>query len=76
MHGADVGATGAAGKELTSLQKRRNDLYQQIVTQVQRDAKRIAKDQGFSVVFVNIRAAAGGYDLTNQIIKDVESQHE
>ena len=76
MHGADVGATGAAGKELTSLQKRRNDLYQQIVTQVQRDAKRVAKDQGFSVVFVNIQAAAGGYDLTNQIIKDVESQHE
>ena len=25
---------------------------------------------------INIRSAAGGYDLTNQIIKDVESQHE
>jgi hypothetical protein len=76
LHGADVGATGAAAKELGSLQKRRSDLYQQIVGQVERDASRIAKDRGFSIVFINIRAAAGGYDMTNQVIKDVESQHE
>jgi Skp family chaperone for outer membrane proteins len=76
LHGADVGATGAAAKELNSLQKRRSDLYQQIVAQVERDASRIAKDRGFSIVFLNIQAAAGGYDLTNQVIKDVESQHE
>lgn len=76
LHGADVGATGASAKQLDSLQKRRGDLYQQIVTQVQRDATRIAKDRGFSIVFVNIQAAGGGYDLTNQVIKDVESQHE
>lgn len=76
LHGADVGATGAAAKELQALQKRRGDLYRQIVAQAERDAKRIAKDQGFSVVFVNVWAAAGGYDLTNQVIKDIESQHE
>jgi len=76
LHGADVGATGAAGKELDSLQKRRVDLYQQIVAQVQKDATRLAKDQGFSIVFINVRAATGGYDMTNQVIKDVESQHE
>ena len=76
LHGADVGATGAAGKELTALRKRRGDLYQQIVGQVQRDASRIAQDRGFSIVFVNIATAAGGYDLTNQVIKDIESQHE
>ncbi len=76
LHGADVGATGAAAKELDSLQKRRTDLYRQIVAQVQRDAARIAKDSGFAVVFVNVRAATGGYDMTNQVIKDVESQHE
>ena len=76
LHGADVGATGAAAKELDSLQKRRADLYRQIVAQVQRDAARIAKESGFAVVFVNVRAAAGGYDMTNQVIKDVESQHE
>jgi hypothetical protein len=76
LHGADVGATGATAKELDSLQKRRADLYQQIVAQVERDATRIAKDRGLSIVFVNIWAAAGGYDMTNQVINDIESQHE
>ena len=76
LHGADVGATGAVAKELSSLQSRRSDLYGQIVAQVQRDATRLAKDEGFSIVFDNVRAAAGGYDMTNQVIKDVESQHE
>jgi Outer membrane protein (OmpH-like) len=76
LHGADVGATGAAAKELQALQKRRADLYRQIVAQAERDATRIAKEQGFSIVFVNVWAAAGGYDLTNQVIKDIESQHE
>jgi hypothetical protein len=76
LHGADVGATGAAGKELDALQKRRTELYGQIVAQVERDATRIAKERGFSIVFVDIWSAAGGYDLTNELIKDVESQHE
>jgi hypothetical protein len=76
LHGADVGATGATAKELESLQKRRGELYQQIVGQVQRDASRIAKDRGLSIVFVNVWAAAGGYDMTSQVINDVESQHE
>lgn len=76
LHGADVGATGAAAKELDALQKRRSELYQQIVTQVKSDAARIAKEQGFSIVFADIWSAAGGYDLTNEVIKDVEGQHE
>lgn len=76
LHGADVGATGAAAKELDALQKRRLELYQQIVAQVKRDASRIAKEQGFSIVFADIWSAAGGYDLTNEVIKDVEGQHE
>jgi hypothetical protein len=76
LHGADVGATGAAATELAALQKRRTVLYQQIVDQVTREASRIAKERGFSIVFDNVNAAAGGYDLTNDLIKDVESQHE
>jgi len=76
LHGADVGATGAAAKELDSLQKRRTELYQQIVAQVRRDAARIGQQEGFSIVFVDIWSATGGYDLTNQVIKDVEGQHE
>lgn len=76
LHGADVGATGAAGRELDTLQKRRNELYQQMVTQVENDARRIAKERGFSIVFSEIWSAAGGYDLTNQVISDIAGQHE
>ncbi len=76
LHGADVGATGAAAKELDALQKRRGELYAQIVAQVESDARRIAKEKGFSIVFSDIWAAAGGYDLTNQVISDVKGQHE
>jgi len=76
LHGADVGATGAAAKELDALQKRRADLYKQIGDQIKSETNRIAKDQGFTTVFVDITAAAGGYDMTNELIKDVESLHE
>ncbi|MBV8148099.1 MAG: OmpH family outer membrane protein [Candidatus Eremiobacteraeota bacterium] len=76
LHGADVGATGAAAKELDALQKQRAELYKEIVDQIQREAGRIAKDRGFSIVFVNIEAATGGYDLTSEVTKDVESLHE
>jgi Skp family chaperone for outer membrane proteins len=76
LHGVDVGATGAAGRELDSLQKRRDALQNQMVTQIQGEAVRLAKDRGFSIVFTHVDAAAGGYDLTNDLIKDVESLHE
>jgi hypothetical protein len=77
LHGADVGATGAAAKELDALQKRRDDLYKQIVDQIQREADRLAKDQGFSVVLVGVQEGSpGGYDMTNELTKDVESLHE
>ena len=76
LHGADVGATGAAGKELASLQKRKDDLTKQIQDQIRSEASRIAKDKGFNVVFGRVSAAAGGYDLTNDLIHDVESLHE
>ncbi len=76
LHGEDVGATGAAAKQLTDLQKRHDDLLAQIQSQIQREATKIAKDDGFTVVFDNVQAANGGYDLTNDLIRDVESLHE
>lgn len=76
LQGQDVGATGAAAKELASLQKRHDDLQAQMTGQIHREAQRIAKDMGFTVVFDNVAAANGGYDLTNDLIHDVESLHE
>ncbi|HEV7178429.1 MAG TPA: OmpH family outer membrane protein [Candidatus Baltobacteraceae bacterium] len=76
LHGADVGATGAAAAELASLQKHHDDLQAQINDQIHREAEKIAKQMGFTVVFDNVAAAPGGYDLTNDLIHDVESLHE
>ncbi|MEO9170958.1 MAG: OmpH family outer membrane protein [Candidatus Baltobacteraceae bacterium] len=76
LQGQDVGATGAAAKELADLQKRHADLQGQMVDQIHREAQRIAKEMGFTVVFENVAAAPGGYDLTNDLIHDVESIHE
>jgi hypothetical protein len=76
LHGQNVGAVGAAAKQLADLQKRHDDLQAQMLSQIQRDAVRIAKEMGFTVVFDNVQAAAGGYDLTNDVLHDIESQHE
>jgi hypothetical protein len=76
LHGSDVGATGSAAVELGGLQERRDKLEKQILDQVTREAQRIGKERGFSIVFVNVNAAHGGYDLTNDLTKDVESLHE
>jgi hypothetical protein len=76
LHGQGVAATGAAAVQLRQLQKRRDELTAQIQAQIQREAVRLAKEMGFSIVFDNVQAASGGYDLTNDLIHDIESQHE
>lgn len=76
LHGADGGATGATVKQLSDLKKRRGDLYDKIVAQIRSEASRIAADRGLNVVFDNVVTAAGGYDLTDEVSKDVESLHE
>jgi len=76
LHGQNVGAYGAAAKQLVDLQKRHDDLQTQMQSQIQREAVRLAKERGFTVVFDNVQAAPGGYDLTNDLIRDIESQHE
>lgn len=76
LHGQGVSATGAAAVKLRDLQKRQAQLQTQIQDQVQREATRLAKDMGFSLVINNVLVANGGYDLTNDLIHDLESQHE
>ncbi len=76
LHGADVGATGAAAAELADLQRRRDALAQQMQTQIQDEAKRLAAKMGFTVVLDSVQAAPGGYDLTNDLNHDLESLHE
>jgi hypothetical protein len=76
LQGADGAATGAAGKELTDLQRQRDDLYNRMVDQVKRDAATVAAKRGLQVVFVSVVAAPGGIDLTDDVEKDIESLHQ
>ncbi|MHB8432092.1 MAG: OmpH family outer membrane protein [Candidatus Tyrphobacter sp.] len=76
LQGADAAASGATAQEVAVLQQRRQTLYDQIVGQVEREAQRLAKEKGFRVVFSNVTAAPGGYDMTNELIHDIESEHE
>jgi hypothetical protein len=76
LHGADATANGAASQETQILQQQRQALYQQIYGHIQSEAVRLAKEKGFNVVFSGFTAAAGGYDMTNDLIHDIESEHE
>lgn len=76
LQGADTSATGAANTQLGQLQRERDDLYNKIVEQIRRDAGTVAAKRGLQVVLVNIEAAPGGIDLTNDVERDIESLHE
>ncbi|MGH7737310.1 MAG: hypothetical protein ACREMP_05515 [Candidatus Tyrphobacter sp.] len=76
LHGADAAAAGATQEEIAILQQRRQTLYDEIVARIQREAVRLAKAKGFRVVFSDVTAASGGYDMTNDLIHDIESEHE
>lgn len=76
LHGADAAAASATAQEVAILQQRRQLLYNQMQAQIQREAERLAKKQGLKVVFVDVTAAPGGYDMTNELIADIENLHE
>lgn len=76
LHGADAAAAAAEQQEVDVLQQRRQALYEQIVARIDREARRLAAEKGLHVVFSDVTAAPGGYDLTNDLISDIESEHE
>jgi hypothetical protein len=76
LQGADGAASGAANRQIGDLQKQRDALYTKMVDQIRRDAGSVAAKHGLRVVFVNIQAAGGGVDLTNDVEKDIESLHQ
>jgi hypothetical protein len=75
LTGTDTAAAQSAESEILSLQKKRADLYQQMVAQIDREVKTIAQQRGVSVV-VSSLAPAGGVDLTDDAMKDIETLHE
>jgi hypothetical protein len=75
LTGTDAAAAKSAQLEIRSLEKKRNDLYGQMVAQIDREVKTIAQERGVSTV-VSTVAPAGGVDLTDDAMKDIETLHE
>jgi hypothetical protein len=75
LTGTDAAAARSAQSEIASLEKKREDLYQQMVAQINREVKTIAQERGVSTV-VSTVAPAGGIDLTDDAMKDIETLHE
>jgi hypothetical protein len=73
---ADGAANAGAQAQLASLQKQHDDLYGQIVAQIQREVQIVAKNRGVSVVVTNVVAPGAGVDLTPDAEKEIESLHE
>ncbi len=76
LHGIDARAQDGARKQIASLQKKRDDLYGQIIDQINREVRVVAHNRGVSVVLNNIAGSASGVDLTADAQKDIESLHE
>jgi hypothetical protein len=75
LSGTDVAAAQSAQSEIRSLEKKRDDLYQQMVAQIDREVKTVAQERGVSTV-VSTVAPGGGVDLTDDAMKDIETLHE
>jgi len=76
LHGIDGASQQGAQAQIMSLRKKREDLYGEIVAQIDREVRLIAQQRGIAVVLTNIIAPAGGIDLTPDALKDIESLHE
>ncbi len=76
LHSNDAAAAGAVQQEVLILEQHRQALYEQIVAQIQGEAERLAKEKGLRLVISDVNAAPGGYDMTNDLIHAIESEHE
>jgi hypothetical protein len=76
LSGIDDAAQGGAQAQIVELRKKRDDLYVQIVNQIEGEVRVLAQQRGVSVVLSDIVAPAGGVDLTPDALKDIESLHE
>jgi Skp family chaperone for outer membrane proteins len=76
LHGVDADAASGAQAQIATLRRKRDDLYDQITGQIDREVKLIAQQRGISVVLSDVVAPAGGVDLTPDALKDIESLHQ
>jgi hypothetical protein len=76
LGGADAAAGADARDQIASLQRKRDELYDQMVEQIKREATTMAHQRGLAVVVSNPVAEIRGVDLTDDVAKDVETLHE
>jgi Skp family chaperone for outer membrane proteins len=76
VSGTDQSANRSAQTEILALQKKRADLYAEMVDQIGREVKTIALQRGISVVVSDVAAPADAVDLTDDAMKDIETLHE
>jgi len=76
LGGADAAAGSDAREQIASLEHKRDELYDQMVEQIKREATTMAHQRGLAIVVTNPVAEIRGVDLTDDVAKDVETLHE
>jgi hypothetical protein len=76
LGGADAAAAGDATAQIASLQRKRGQLYEQMIGQIKREASVIAQQRGLGIVVSDPVAQTRGVDLTDDVAKDIETLHE
>jgi hypothetical protein len=76
LHAVDSGASSSLRKELASLQAQHDQLYSEIVDQINREVRIVAQEQGVSTVISGVLGNGSGVDLTQAAKKEIESLHE
>jgi hypothetical protein len=76
LHGIDAGSRQNAQAQIATLRRKREDLYDQMTGQIDREVRVIAQQRGITVVLSDVVAPAGGVDLTPDALKDIESLHQ
>jgi hypothetical protein len=67
---ADNEATRSTQDEIATLERRRSQLYSDIVSQIMRDARAVARTRGLSRVYTAPQAPAGSTDITQTVRAD------
>jgi hypothetical protein len=76
LAGVDAAAQEDANKEIEGLRKQRNDLYEQMVAQINREVQRLAERRGIGYVETKVSSPGDGVDLTHDAAQTIEGLHE
>ena len=76
LHRVDQGSSQSLRKELASLQAQHDQLYAEIVDQINREVRLVAQSKGVSTVLNDVSGNGTGVDLTEAAKKEIESLHE